>query len=178
LILAHHYPNINIYGVEIQKDLAHLAIQNVNKNSFENRIKIFNEDFKILKSNSFETPFNIVVCNPPYYRAKSGRINPNNQKAIARHEIHADIDEIIITARRMLQNFGQFNVIYPCERLIDLISKMRKYNIEPKKITFVHSNENSIAKLVLVQGIKSGKANCQIEPPVFIYDLEGNKIYK
>ncbi|CAN2039462.1 tRNA1Val (adenine37-N6)-methyltransferase [Candidatus Magnetomoraceae bacterium gMMP-15] len=171
LILACLYPDICIHGVEIQKELAMLAQSNVKKNAFEDRIKIIHQDMKDLKSGA--NLFDIVVTNPPYYKIRSGRINPDSQKAIARHEIHAALDDILITSRRMLRTAGKIIIIYPVERGIDLLSQMRKFYLEPKRIRMVHSNLSSEAKLIIVEGIKAGRPGLKIKQPVIIYNDDG-----
>ena len=65
-------------------------------------------------------------------------------------------------------------MVHRPERLVDLLSIMRKYKIEPKKIRFVYSNIHAVSKLVLVQGVKNGKPFLKLEPNLYIYDEKGN----
>jgi len=169
LICAFLYDNIKIWGVEIQNDLAKIANINVIQNNFQNQITILNQDFKELKANQMGKLFDIVICNPPFYKKNSGRINPDNEKAIARHEIYANLDDIIKVARRMLRNFGRLIIIYPSTNLVDLFIKMRNYNIEPKILKIIFPEKQNIAKLVIVEGVKSKKPELNILKPLIIY---------
>ena len=73
----------------------------------------------------------------------------------------------------MLKDKGEFYIVYRPERLVDLLSLMRKYKIEPKRIRFVYSNVHAVSKLVLVQGIKNARPFLKLEPNLYIYDDNG-----
>lgn len=173
LILACRSPDIRIYGVELQKELAEIARQNVDDNNLADRIGILHMDMKLLTADRVAGPVDLVVCNPPYRRSHSGRMNPDRQKAVARHEIHVDLKEVVASAHRILRTSGRFVAIYPAERLADMISQMRTFHIEPKALRSVHSNRASSAKLVLVEGVKAVHPGMKILPPLCIYSRGG-----
>ncbi len=174
LILAFRNPNLKITGIEIQKDLADIAALNVKKNSMEDRIAIFHEDMKNLNRTVAGGPFDLVVSNPPYRKVRSGRINPNRQRALARHEIKARLSDVIGAANRLLDISGKFSIIYPAERATGLLSRMRSFNIEPKFFQSIHSLQGGEAKLILVEGAKGGRPGLKIGDPLFIYNEDGS----
>ncbi len=174
MILAHHHKKIKVYGVEIQKELACIASENVKENHMEDQITILCLDMKDLKQNMISGPADLIVCNPPYRKAKSGRMNPDEQRAVARHEIKVKLNDVIETARRMLRTSGRFVMIYPAERLVDIISQMRSAGIEPKFFRMIYSDLSSEAKLILVEGIKGGRLGAKIGPPLLIYQKDGS----
>jgi len=168
IILAHTYPDITLIGVEIQKELVDLANHNITINNFNHRIKIIHTDMKNLKGNGFCTPITRVICNPPYWTLQSGRMNPNEQRAIARHEIHATLNDIVETARRILPTSGHLHMVYPVDRMVDLITTLRLYHIEPKRMRLIHFDYLSDARLILVDAIKAAKSGLIMEKPFFI----------
>jgi len=170
LILAFKKKNVNILGIELQKNLADIAKLNVSTNNMTNRIKIIEADFRLFKKDSFFIPSDIVVSNPPYRKTGSGIINFDYQKAIARHEIKASLEDVIETSRIMLKTGGRFIIIYPAVRLAELFYEMKKHNIEPKLIRSIHSKKDKEAKLILVEGIKGGKYGIKIASPLIIYN--------
>ena len=174
LILAYRHKKIKVYGVEIQKELACIASENVKENHMENRITIFCLDMKDLKQNMISGPADLIVCNPPYRKTKSGRMNPDEQRAVARHEIKVKLNDVIETARRMLRTSGRFVMIYPAQRMIDMLTQMRSNCIEPKFFRMIYSDLNSEAKLILVEGIKGGRPGAKIGPPLIIYCKDGS----
>ena len=173
LILAFRYPKIRVYGVEVQEDLAKVAKLNVKENGMEDRITIHCGDMKALHHNMVSGPVDVVVSNPPYRKAGSGRINPNLQRAMARHEIRATLGDVVDTARKMLQSSGRFVVIYSAERMVELISHMQSARLEPKFLRMVHSHREADAKLIIVEGKKGGLPGIDVGPPLVIYDQDG-----
>ena len=169
LILAYRHPKIKIFGVEVQKELADIATLNIAENGMEDRIAIHCRDLKRLKHDMTCGPVDLVVTNPPYRKVESGRLNPDQQRAVAKHEIKATLFDVVETARRMLRTSGRFAIIYPAERMADIIIQMRSAGIEPKYIRMIHSSRQRNAKRILVEGKKGGHHGLKIGPPLIIY---------
>ncbi len=173
LILAFRYPALKIYGVEIQAGLASVAAQNVRGNNLEDRVHILQQDLKRLTLNRVPVPVHHVVCNPPYRRVDSGRINPDPEKAGARHELFAQLEDFVAAAARMLQLSGRLTCVYPATRLADIIAHMRAAHLEPKRLCTVHSKAGAEARLILITGVKGARPGLQVEPPLIIYTPNG-----
>jgi tRNA1Val (adenine37-N6)-methyltransferase len=173
LILAYRYKEITISGVEIQKEIAELAKCNIAENQLSGRVTVACRNMKDLPVDSIAGPVDWVVTNPPYRRAGSGRVNPNRERAIARHEIMVNLPELMAVVRRMLKTAGKFIIIYPAERLTDCLTEMRGHGIEPKGLRMVHSRHNTEAKLVLVQGAKGVGPGMIVGTPLIIYNDDG-----
>lgn len=174
LIMAYRQPDITLYAVEVQEELVQLAVCNVEDNHLQNRITVLGVDMKIIKPAMTTGPVDLVVCNPPYRRAGSGRINPDHQRAIARHEVRADLQDVISSARRVLKTGGRFITIYTAERTADILCQMQSDGIEPKLVHTIHSASRSEAKLVLIEGIKGGNPGLKIAPPLIVYTENGD----
>jgi len=173
LILAYREPNLNIFGIELQNELADIASSNVKENHMDSTITIFCKDLKELKNDMISGPVDLIVSNPPYRKAESGKINPDLQRAVARHEITVCLDDITKTVRRVLRTAGRFITIYSAERITDLLTHLRISGIEPKSLRMIHSGVTTEAKLILVEGIKGGHPGVKIGPPIIIYDEKG-----
>jgi len=174
LILAYRYPKITVYGIEVQEELAEIAALNVKENNMEDRIAILRMDMKALRHDMTSGPADLIVSNPPYRRVESGRINPDQQRAVARHEIKATLSDVVGAASRMLNISGRFVAVYPAERMTDLLAQMRSASIEPKFLYTIHSEKNTDAKLVLVEGNKGGRPGITVGPPLVIYRKDGS----
>jgi len=173
LILAFRNTEIHITGVEVQPELAQLADMNVSNNGMRERIRIIHEDFRRLSLETVNGPVDWIVSNPPYRRAASGRVNPNCQRAQARHEINVNLHQLINTAKRLLRTGGRFATIYPSERAVELLSEMCSAGLEPKWLQSVHSQSGDPAKLVMVQAVLGGKPGLRFEAPLVIYGSDG-----
>ena len=174
LILAYRHPKIKVYGIEVQKDLAAVAALNVEENRMEDRINIYCRDMKTIKHDMTSGPVDLVVSNPPFRKAESGRINPDRQRAVARHEIKATLYDVVETARRMLRTSGRFIMVYLAERMTDILNQMRSVGIEPKTLRMIHSGRDTEAKLILVEGKKGGRPGLKVGPPLIIFHKDGS----
>jgi len=168
LLLFGKRKGLSIYGIEIQKDLADMARRSVELNKLQNNITIIQEDFRSLKNIFKNQQFDIVVSNPPYLSLGHGKVNPSSSRAIARHEIKGNLEDIIVVSNYLLKNKGRIYLIYKSARLIKLVTTLKKYSIEPKVIKFIHPRPGENANLVLLEGIKKGKEDLKIEDPIFL----------
>ncbi len=173
LILSLQTPSAHIYGIEIQKDLAELSSRNVHENHMEGSITIIHGDMKDFRSHLNPGTVDVVLSNPPYHKLFSGRINPEEERAVARHEIRASLQDVVSVAESLLKPSGRLIVIYPAERAIDLIVNMRTFKLEPKRLRFIHPKRRSGAILTVVEGIKYGNPGLEVDSPFIIYESEG-----
>jgi len=173
LILVYKFPQVKrIIGIEIQPSLVSLARKNVKLNKRENLVEIAQVDIKELKEKFPHANFDVVVSNPPYYSLKRGRLNPDTEKAIARHEIKSSLLDIVKTGQYMLKEKGRLYFIYPAFRCEHLFVTLRNYNLEPKRLRFVHPYTKKEANFVLVEAIKGGKEEVKVEFPLIIYEKQ------
>ena len=175
MTLNHRFDVKRIYGVEIQNSLFEIAEKNIKKNKMEKNIQLLLSDIKDMTQKAMNGPADIIVTNPPYQKPGSGRINPESEKALARHEIKINLKTLLKKTRSLLKNKGKFYIIYPANRASELIFEMESFKITPKQLRFVHSFKDSEATMVICQGIMNGNTGVEIMPPLIIY--EDKKIY-
>ncbi len=169
LLLFGKRKGLSIYGVEIQKDLADMARRSVGLNNLQEHITIIQEDFRNLKNIFKNQQFDVVVSNPPYISLGQGKINPSSSRAIARHEIKGNLEDVISVSNYLLKNKGRIYLIYRSAKLIKLAIALKKYGIETKVVKFIHPRQGENANLVLIEGVKRGKEELKIENPIFQY---------
>ncbi len=170
LLLAGKKRGLSIYGVEIQEELANMARRSVELNNLTEQIVIIQEDLKNLRSIFKNSQFDVVVSNPPYVSLGQGKISPLRSRAVARHEISCDLEDILSVSNYLLKDKGRIYLIYKSAKLIKVITTFKKYDLEPKVIKFVHPRPGEEANLVLLEGIKEGKEGLKVEPPLFLKD--------
>lgn len=173
LVLAYLHPECRVTGVEIQKNLAEIAASNIKENGLCDRVKIINMDLSNLTQQDIEGPADIIISNPPYRKISSGRINPECEKAVARHEVTLSLENLLKKASSLIKTGGMFYMIYPSQRLAEVICGMTEVNIEPKALRFVHSFPDQPAKLVMIAGRKAGQPGLTIDRPLVIYKARG-----
>jgi tRNA1Val (adenine37-N6)-methyltransferase len=173
LLVCFRYPNVRFWAVEVQKELAELAEENAALNQMQDRIEVMRKDLTTLKPQQTDGQVDWVVCNPPYRKANTGRMNPIREKAIARHEIAVTLEQIVRTARRMMKTTARLVIVHTAERLADVILLLRSNGIEPKNLRAVHSGFGTEAKLVLVEAIKDAKPGLTVLHPLIVYEAPG-----
>lgn len=163
-----------IIGVEVQEQVAEMAKRSVKLNNLEERFEIVNANILELKNIYKNQSFDVIVTNPPYKKENTGIVNENEAKYISRHEITANLEDFIKISKDLLKDKGEFYMVHRPERLVDIITTMRKYKIEPKILQFVSPNENKEPNLILIKGIKNAKPFIKVEKNLIVYDQNGN----
>ena len=162
---------IEIVGVELQKSIYKLAVQSIKINNFKN-ILLINDDIKNLANYFPGNNFDIVTCNPPYFKHQnSSIINENQEKAIARHEIKIKLEEIIEIAYNNLKRNGKLYLVHRSERLIELINLLDKYEFGIKRMQMVYYDEESKCNMILLEAKKNHKHDIKILKPFFVRDF-------
>ena len=165
--------NKPIIGVEIQKEAVELAKKNITLNNFDDQIEIVHSDIKEFVNDSIKV--GLVVCNPPFFKVdEDSNLNDNEFLTIARHEIKINLEEIIKSAAKILDNRGKFAMVHRPQRMIEILNLMQKYDIEPKRIKFVYPKYNKESHILLVEGIYKGKKGLKIEPPLYAHNDDGS----
>ena len=160
-----------IYGVELQKEVYDLAKETIKINNLDNQIELINNNIKNLKKLFDTETFDIITCNPPYFKKKDDSIiNENKIKSIARHEIEMELEDIMIISKALLKNEGSLVLVHRTDRLIEIIELMKKHNIEPKRMRLIYPKVNAESNLVLIDGRKNGKEGLKILPPLYIHN--------
>lgn len=175
ILLSHKSAAEEIIGLEIQKDVSDMASRSVILNNLSKKINMVCGDLKFASDIFGKSSFNNIVCNPPYKEYGGGLISKHNSAAIARHEILCNAEDIIKSSSELLMPGGKLAMIHRPERLIDLVTLMRKYKIEPKRLRFVHPSYKKTATMILLEGTYCGRPKLVLEPPLYIYEETGAK---
>lgn len=164
----------HITGIEIQSEVAEMTQRSIKLNKLENKFNIINCDVKEITSYVDKESYDVVITNPPYKKINTGGRNEDEKKLISRHEIKADIYDFINASKKVLKDKGSLYLVHRPERLSDIMCALNQNKIEPKRIRFVYSKENSKeAKLVLIKAVKNGGKFLKIENPLYIYKENG-----
>ena len=161
----------HIYGVEIQTDIYNLAKRSVELNQLESQITIINDDVNNIYKTLGTSTFDVVVSNPPYFKVDdTSKLNKNDYKTIARHEINLSLEQLLKTASILLKEGGTFALVHRSERLVEILLLFRKYMIEPKRLQFVYSTPSSTDSVaILIEGKKTTKqGSLKILLPLYV----------
>lgn len=159
-------------GLEIQEESAKMAERSVAMNNLSDKIQIINGDIKDVKNIFKSEEADVVVSNPPYMINDHGIKNPEAPKAIARHEIKCDFEDIAKAAKYLLKNSGRLFLVHRPFRLVEIFTTLTANGLEPKRMQFVHPYANHEPNMVLIEAVKGGKSRIKIEKPLVVYESE------
>lgn len=162
-----------LVGLEIQEDSAKMAERSVILNDLQDRVQIVQGDIKEAGELFQAASFDVVTSNPPYMINSHGLQNPDAPKAIARHEVMCDLEDVVKAAARMLKPGGKFYMVHRPFRLSEIIVLMHNYKLEPKRMRLVYPYVDKEPNMVLIEGIRGGKPRITVESPLIIYDAPG-----
>ncbi len=163
----------SFFGLEIQPDSADMAARSVAYNGLEEKVSIVAGDIKEASSIFGASSFDVITTNPPYMIGQHGLTNPGDAKAIARHEILCDLEDILRESARILRPQGRFYMVHRPFRLAEIFSKMVEYHIEPKRMQLVYPYVDKEPNMVLIEGLRGGKSRLTVEKPLIVYEKPG-----
>ncbi len=160
-------------GLEVQPESAEMARRSVRLNGLEDKILIVTGDIKEADQIFGAASYQVVTCNPPYMIADHGLQNPDQPKAIARHEVLCTLEDVIIQASRLLMPGGRFYMVHRPFRLAEIMTGLCAHGLEPKRMRLVHPFVDREPNMVLIEALKGGKPRITVEKPLIIYKEQG-----
>lgn len=123
-----------ITGVEIEKNAAEEAVQNVKNSKWSNRVSIHHISFQDFAKNS-QKKFDLIVSNPPFFSNSLKNTNPH--LSLARHNHLLPFEDIITGAKKLLNETGKMSLILPFDSANGFIEKARMENLFLTRLTEV-----------------------------------------
>ncbi|MDD6191586.1 MAG: tRNA1(Val) (adenine(37)-N6)-methyltransferase [Lachnospiraceae bacterium] len=160
-------------GLEIQEESADMAARSVAYNGLENKISIQVGDIKDAAKQFGASSFDVVTSNPPYMTKNHGLVNDGDAKTIARHEILCDLEDVIFSTAKLLKPGGRCYFVHRPFRLVEILSLMSQYKIEPKRMQLVYPYVDKEPNMVLIEGLRGGKSRLTVEKPLIVYKEPG-----
>ena len=160
-------------GLEIQPESADMAKRSVRYNHLEEKISIEIGNIKDASSQFGASSFDVVTTNPPYMTGQHGLTNPNEAKAIARHEILCTLEDVVRAAAKLVRPGGSFFLVHRPFRLAEIIRTLSQYGLEPKRMQLVYPYVDREPNMVLIEAVRGGKPRMTVEKPLIVYREPG-----
>ncbi len=160
-------------GLEIQEDLADMAARSVRHNRLESEIEIRQGDLREASAIYGRASFDVVICNPPYHAAGRGKGNPDDAKAVSRHEIRCTFSDVARESAKLLRARGRLYLVHRPYRLAEILRILEEERLEPKRMQFVYPYVDREPTLVLLEAVLNGHARLQVEKPLILYESPG-----
>lgn len=165
-----------IEGIELQPKLADMARRSVALNGLSERIQIRTGNITQAKTWYPINSIDLITCNPPYFkRYPNSTMNPNSQKALARHEVAMTLEDVFDQAKVLLRDKGKLCLVHRPERLSEMQALGRAYGFSLKRLALIYPRSGANANTVLVEFMKHGKeSGLTILPPIIVYDEDNH----
>lgn len=173
ILLEAKTPGKHFTGLEIQPESADMARRSVAYNHLEDKITIETGNIRDASAQFGASSFHVITTNPPYMTDHHGLTNPNEAKAIARHEILCNLEDVIRESSRLLKPQGRFYMVHRPFRLTEIMVLMRQYGLEPKRMKLVHPFADKEPNMVLIEGLRGGNPRITVEKPLIVYKEQG-----
>ena len=165
------FAGIDFSGLSVEG----LSLQNANLSGCNfSEAKLVDCDFTGSTLSSKDGLFDTVISNPPYRKLNTGRMNPNHEKAVARHEISMNLNSLLTKTSSLLKYGGTFVMAYPPLRLKEVQETLCSHKLFPSRLRFIHGSREADARIFLIESVKSRQVECVIEPPLFVYNKDGS----
>jgi tRNA1Val (adenine37-N6)-methyltransferase len=168
LLLAQRPKVRSVVGLELQPELAQLARENVRQNYLEDKVSIVEGDLRQVADLFKRGEFDALVSNPPYWQVGTGRINPNPNLAMARHELQGNMTQLLQAGAYLVRPKGKINLIYPVHRLAELWECLICHQLQPKRLKFVHATPQAQASLFMLSASPLGQPGLVVLPPEWL----------
>lgn len=173
ILLCARHENIHVTGLELQPEVAALAQENVTYNHLEQRMQIITGDLKQCKALFPTGAFNYVICNPPYFATDSGYAAKGKNRHTARQEMGCSAADAVQAAAYLVKYGGRVAFVYRPERMCELITDMKKYQLEPKRMRFVHQHASAVPSAVMIEARRGSAPGVQVMPPLLVRNEAG-----
>lgn len=171
-LLLSQRTNKDIVGIEIQEEAVVLAKKNILMNELQEQVTIIQGNIKEIDP---LPKYQLILCNPPFFKLhEECNLNENELLTNARHEKLITLEEIVESARKVIDFNGKFAMVHRPERLQDILTLFKKYDIELKRLQFVYPKMNKEAKSLLIEGIYKGKPGLKVLPPIYAHNDDGS----
>ena len=160
-------------GIDIQEESVEMANRSIIMNNQQELVDVRHMDIKEVAKEFKAASFDVVTSNPPYMTGNHGLVNPDMPKAIARHEILCDLEDVVSAADHVLKPNGRFYMVHRPFRLIEIITTLTNHKLEPKRIKFIYPYVDKEPNMVLIEAIKGAKRRVTIEEPLIVYSKPG-----
>ena len=173
ILMEAKYGANHLTGLEIQPDSADMARRSVMLNGLEEKVDIVTGDIKEATSLFPKASFDVITSNPPYMIGQHGLVNPESEKAIARHEVLCTLEDVVNAAASLLKPGGSFYMVHRPFRLAEIITTLVNQKLEPKRMQLVYPFVDKEPNMVLIEATRGGKSRMTVEKPLIVYKSVG-----
>ena len=172
--VLYHRGARHVVGVDCNSHVIELAQKSVIHNDIAEAVSVVELDYMSDEGKAYYGQFDGIYMNPPYFESNSGLLSQEESVALALHEQQHSMKDRLLQAQRYLKFGGTLWMIYTTPRLESLLHAIEQTQFRVKRMRFIHGNQDKVSKLVLLELKYGGKQGMMVEPPLYMYELDGS----
>lgn len=172
--VLYHRGARHVVGVDCNSHVIELAQKSVIHNDIAEAVSMVELDYMSNAGSTYYGQFDGIYMNPPYFEPNSGLLSQEESVALALHEQQHPMKDRLLQAQRYLKFGGTLWMIYTTPRLESLLHAIEQTQFRVKRMRFVHGKQDKVSKLVLLELKYGGKLGMMVEPPLYIYEVDGS----
>ena len=172
--VLYHRGARHVVGVDCNPRVIELAQKSVIHNDIAEAVFMVELDYMTDAGKVYYGQFDGIYMNPPYFEPNSGLLSQEESVALALHEQQHSMKDRLLQVQRYLKFGCTLWMIYTTPRLESLLHAIEQTQFRVKRMRFVHGNQDKVSKLVLLELKYGGKLGMIVEPPLYIYEVDGS----
>ena len=163
LLYANMFHPKKLIGLEINSRALELAKKNLDENGVTN-YELINDDIITYQGNLVD----VIICNPPYFKAKEDNKSSDIFKNLAKHESSLTLDLLVKSIARNLKDNGTVFFLYLTSRLDEVVLEFKKNNLAIKEMKFVYDENKEYSNVFMIRAVKNSDLGLVVDKPVII----------
>ncbi len=160
----------SVLAVDINAHVIDLLKRSLAENGMQQTVTPLCADLRDYRSFVRSESMDLVLANPPYRIGGRRR----QQATAACHETTATMEDFFRVAAYALRTKGRFALVQLPDRFTDAVRLGIRYQLELKRLQWVHSYADRPAWIFLAEFVKGGKPGLEVLPPLLMYEKDGS----
>jgi tRNA1(Val) A37 N6-methylase TrmN6 len=170
LLYASLFEPASLTGLDINEKALELAKLNLDNNHIKN-YELINDNIVTFTHD----PYDVIICNPPYFETKENNMSNNNYKNLAKHETILNLQSLIKSIERNLKYNGRLYFLFLTSRLEEVVSTLNRYHLTIKEMKFVYDKDKENSNVFMVKCVKNARLGLNSKKPL-VFSREKNKL--
>lgn len=171
LILAQKHPSLQISAIEIDKEAAEQALENVKASPWHHQITVICQDIQTYSPNH---SFDLIISNPPFYQDDLRSPDPRKNKA--HHDGGIFFPLFLQRLQDLLREGGSYCIMMPYKRKGEVLQLLEGSSLRVNELVNVRPSIHKDFSRIFIAGTKE-TASSEAHPEKDLTIIQENGTY-
>ena len=168
-LLAKQFGRGPVDALELQPAVHSRLARGIALNELEGRVRPILGDLREARTLLSAGTYGLVVSNPPFRPANEGMRSPDEERAMSKQELTCDVASVVAAARYAAAPGGGVCLIYPAERLTEVLGQLTEARLFARALRFIHARVGAPATRFLVYALRDQDRGLGVRPPLIVH---------